>query len=72
MKEQLLEIIKPILGNAYNKTPEDHSTPLDSLKVLQIIMALDEAGFSIPMEHIASIRSVNDILNLAASDKQQS
>ena len=72
MREQLLEIIKPILGNAYSNTPEDHSTPLDSLKVLQIIMALDEAGFSIPMEHIASIRSVNDILNLAASDKQQS
>ena len=72
MREQLLELIKPILGNGCENITEDNSAPLDSLKVLQIIMALDEAGVSLPMEHIASIRSVNDILNLAASDKQQS
>ena len=34
----------------------------DSLKTLQIVMALDEAGYEIPLEKIAEIGSVRDIL----------
>ncbi|MDR3265320.1 MAG: acyl carrier protein [Synergistaceae bacterium] len=34
----------------------------DSLKTLQIVMALDEAGYGIPIEKIADVKSVRDIL----------
>ncbi|MDR1049035.1 MAG: acyl carrier protein [Synergistaceae bacterium] len=37
----------------------------DSLKTLQIVMALDEAGYSVPLEKIAELRSVGDILSAA-------
>ena len=36
----------------------------DSLKTLQIVMAMDEAGLSVPFEKIAEIRSVRDILDV--------
>ena len=37
----------------------------DSLKTLQIVMALDEAGYEIPLEKIAEIKSVRDIMSFA-------
>lgn len=68
MRERLLELIKPLLGNE-DDILSNGDRSLDSLKVLQIVMALDEAGFAIPMEQIADIQSVEDILTLAASAK---
>jgi acyl carrier protein len=36
-----------------------------SIRTLQMVMGLDEAGVSIPFEKIAEIRSVGDIMRLA-------
>ena len=41
------------------------STDVSSLKILQIIMTLDEEGVSIPLEKIAKIKSVSDIIAFA-------
>jgi acyl carrier protein len=40
----------------------DNTPSWDSLKTLQIVMALDEEGIAVPFERIAEIRSVADIL----------
>ena len=40
----------------------------DSLKTLQIVMSLDEAGFSIPLEKIAEVRSVADLIRFTGQD----
>ncbi|MCL2009482.1 MAG: acyl carrier protein [Synergistaceae bacterium] len=39
----------------------------DSLKTLQIVMALDEAGYEVPLEKIAEIKSVQDILSFGGA-----
>ncbi|MPN20481.1 hypothetical protein SDC9_167860 [bioreactor metagenome] len=38
---------------------------VSSLRVLQIIMALDEEGITIPLEKIAKIKSVSDLISFA-------
>lgn len=38
---------------------------VSSLKILQIIMTLDEEGVSVPLEKIAKIKSVSDIIAFA-------
>lgn len=38
---------------------------VSSLKILQIIMTLDEESVSIPLEKIAKIKSVSDIIAFA-------
>lgn len=40
----------------------------DSLKTLQIVMALDEAGMPVPLERIAEIRTVADIARFSRQD----
>ena len=61
---EILAIISEVLGRA---VPEDGSMDTvagwDSLKTLQIVMALDEAGYEVPLEKIAEIKSVRDILS---------
>jgi acyl carrier protein len=42
----------------------------DSLKTLQIVMALEEAGYEIPLEKIAEIKSVKDILSFVVFTKK--
>ena len=37
----------------------------DSLKTLQIVMSLDEAGLSIPLERIAEVKGVPDLIRFA-------
>lgn len=57
MRDRILNTIKPLL--------EESESELDSLKVLQLVMTLDEAGFTIPVERIATIRTVEDVISLA-------
>jgi acyl carrier protein len=61
---QIVGIVSEVLG-----TPVTGGSSIsdvddwDSLKTLQIVMALDEAGYEIPLEKIAEIGSVGSILS---------
>jgi acyl carrier protein len=43
----------------------------DSLKTLQMVMALDEVGYEIPLEKIAEIKSVRDVLAFSAGTRNE-
>lgn len=63
MKKKIFSIISDIID-----TPVDETTGLQdisSLKLLQIIMALDEEDITIPLEKISLIKSVSDIVIFA-------
>ena len=61
----ITDIISEILGMPVNEESNiENISGWDSLKTLQIVMALDEAGYEIPLEEIAKIKSVGDILRL--------
>ncbi len=63
---RILEIISAIPGSGVAEDGSVENIPTwDSLKTLQIVMALDEAGYDVPLEKIAEIRSVKDILAFA-------
>jgi acyl carrier protein len=66
-KDKIIEIMRTILPETTIGTSMDNTPSWDSLKTLQIVMALDEEGIAIPFERIAEIRSVADILAMAAS-----
>jgi acyl carrier protein len=62
---RILDIVSEVLGSSISKDSViGNVSGWDSLKTLQIVMALDEAGYEIPLEKIAEIQSVADILNL--------
>lgn len=67
--QAIFKIVSEILGqNVTVETSTDNAEGWDSLKTLQIVMALDEAGISVPLEKIAEIRSVADIVRFAGRD----
>jgi acyl carrier protein len=60
----IIDIISEALGSSVSEDSTiDNTAGWDSLKTLQIVMALDEAGYEIPLEKIAEIKSVRDILS---------
>ena len=60
--DYIIELIETILGEGITLDTSMANTPRwDSLKTLQIVMALDENGIALPFERIAEIRSVGDI-----------
>ena len=63
---QIIDVVSSVLGTPVSEESmvEDVAGG-DSLKTLQIVMALDEAGYEIPLEKIAEIKSVLDILSFA-------
>lgn len=64
--KQILDIVSEVLGQSVSESSSVGDTAgWDSLKTLQIVMALDEAEYEIPLEKIAEIRSVKDILSFA-------
>lgn len=66
LKERILEVAKDVLGKHVDEASDINNTPnWDSLKTLQIIMALDEEGITIPLEKIAKIKSISDLINFA-------
>lgn len=66
MRERIIEIVTEILGeSAVETTTRRSAENWDSLRMVQIIMALDEAGIPIPFEKIARIESVADIIKFA-------
>lgn len=65
MQNEIIEIARSILGDEVSMETSMESMPAwDSLKTLQIVMALDEAGISLPFEKIIEIRSIRDIVNI--------
>ena len=63
MKDKILSIFSDILNMAVSETTSFNG--VSSLRVLQIIMALDEEGITIPLEKIAKIKSVSDLISFA-------
>jgi acyl carrier protein len=63
---KIIEAAREVLGpDVSGETSMATCPKWDSLQTLQIIMALDEAGISIPFEKIADIHSVRDIVEIA-------
>ena len=63
IEEKILTAVSDVLSRTV-----DSGSSLDdvsSLKILQIIMTLDEDGISVPLEKIAKIKSVGDIIAFA-------
>ena len=66
MEAKIIAVVSDILGHAADKSTV--FSDVSSLKILQMIMALDEEGISVPLEKIAKIKSMEDILAVAAKD----
>jgi len=65
----VVKIVSEVLGLPVTaESSMENTEGWDSLKTLQIVMALDEAGVSIPLEKIAEIRSVADIVRFSGQD----
>lgn len=63
MKDKVISIAREILGPDIQESSSVADCPRwDSLKTLQIIMALDESGITVPLEKIANIKSIRDII----------
>jgi acyl carrier protein len=62
----ILNIAQSVLGAEISENTSMETCPeWTSIRTLQIMMGLDEAGLSIPFEKIAEIRSLDDIMRLA-------
>lgn len=63
MEAKVIAVASDILG--YSVDASSSLSDAGSLKILQIIMALDEEGISVPLEKIAKVKSVGDITAFA-------
>ena len=63
MEAVVTGVASAILG--YSVDASSSLEDAGSLKILQIIMALDEEGISVPLEKIAKVKSVGDIIAFA-------
>ena len=63
IEEKIIATVSDVL----DLTIDSSSSLIDvsSLKILQIIKTLDEEGVSVPLEKIAKIKSVSDIIAFA-------
>ncbi|MDR0653269.1 MAG: acyl carrier protein [Synergistaceae bacterium] len=65
-RNTILNIARSVLGAEISENTSMETCPeWTSIRTLQMVMGLDEAGVSIPFEKIAEIRSVGDIMRLA-------
>lgn len=64
--QKIIETVSAILGASVTENTLMEDIPgWDSMRTLQIVMALDESGFPIPLEKIAEVRSVADLIKFA-------
>ena len=73
LMQTVFKIVSEILGQEVTAdtsidTSMENTEGWDSLKTLQIVMALDEAGMPVPLERIAEIRTVADIARFSRQD----
>ena len=66
MEDKIIAAVSDVLGHTVDK--RTIFDDVSSLKMLQIIMALDEKGISVPLEKIAKIKSMEDIFTFAEAD----
>ena len=67
MLEKIIRIISEVLREQVDLNTRREQLPQwDSLKMLQIVMALDEEGVSLPMEKVPDIHGVQDIVSRSA------
>ena len=67
--QKIIEMVSAILGvPVTGDTSMEDVKGWDSMRTLQIVMALDEAGFSIPLEKIAEVRSVADLIRFTGQN----
>ena len=67
MLEKIIKIVSDVLREQVDiSTLREQLPQWDSLKRLQIVMALDEEGISLPIEKVPDIHSVQDIVTLSA------
>ena len=65
----VVKIVSEVLGRPVTaESSMENTEGWDSLKTLQIVMALDEAGMPVPLERIAEIRTVADIVRFSGQD----
>ena len=66
IEEKIIATVSDVL----DRTVDNLSSfdDVSSLKILQIIMTLDEEGISVPLEKIAKIKSVSDIIAFAEAE----
>lgn len=67
MEEKVIEILKEVLedNNVNLETSQDNNSNWDSLRHLNLVVELEtEFDYSFEPEEIASMKSVNDILNI--------
>lgn len=64
--QKITDIVSNILGVLVTETTKmEDVAGWDSMRTLQIVMAMDEAGLPIPLEKIAEVRSVADLIKFA-------
>ena len=67
--QKIIEIASSVLGvPVTGKTLMEDVAGWDSMRTLQIVMAMDEAGLPIPLEKIAEVRSVADLIHFAGGN----
>ena len=66
MEDKIIAAVSDVLGHTVDK--RTIFDDVSSLKMLQIIMALDDKGISVPLEKIAKIKSMEDIFTFAEED----
>jgi acyl carrier protein len=67
---RIVGIVSEVLGTSVTEDSSVNNVAgWDSLKTLQIVMALEEAGYEIPLEKIAEIKSIQDIFSFAVCAK---
>ncbi|MDR1378932.1 MAG: acyl carrier protein [Synergistaceae bacterium] len=70
---KIIGIVSEVLGVLVSESSSvEDVLGWDSLKTLQLVMALEEAGYEIPLEKIAEIRSIKDILVFGSFTKTES
>lgn len=67
MKDKILKVISKIL--AAEVTEGMTLDGISSLKMLQVIMALDDEGIKIPLDKVANLKSVADICAVAQENR---
>lgn len=66
MTNKIINVIKEILETDVNEQTTVDSCPnWTSLKMLQMVMALEEEGIAIPIEKMTQIHSVADLIRLS-------
>jgi len=67
----VLRCVGEILKKEVNLDTSVKNTPnWDSLKMVQIIMSLDENGIGVPLEKLATVESIRDLVRISFRESE--